>query len=84
MLANRVKPAMRTKRRGLLSKKVFLQHDNARQHVAKASIETVNRPGFEGLQHPVYNPVLAPSDYHLFAPLKDALRGRKFSSDEAV
>ena len=36
------------------------------------------------LQHPVYSPDLAPCNYHLFAPLKNALRGRKFSSDEAV
>ena len=84
LLANRLKPAIRTKRRGLLSKKVLLQHDNARPHVAKATIETINKLGFEVLEHPAYSPDLAPSDYHLFAPLKDALRGRKFSSDESV
>ena len=53
-------------------------------HVAKATIKTVNKLGFEVLKHPAYNPDLAPSDYHLFAPLKDALWGGKFSSDEAV
>ena len=84
LLANRLKPAIRTKCRGLLSKKVWLQHDNARPHVAKATIETINKLGFEVLEHPAYSPNLAPSDYHLFAPLKDALRGRKFSSDESV
>ena len=84
LLANRLKPAIRTKCRGLLSKKVLLQHDNARPHVAKATIETINKLGFEVLEHPAYSPDLAPSDYHLFAPLKDALRGRKFSSDESV
>ena len=84
LLANRLKPAIRTKRQGLLSKKVLLQHDNARPHVAKATIETINKLGFEVLEHPAYSPDLAPSDYHLFAPLKDALRGRKFSSDESV
>ena len=84
LLANRLNPAICTKRRGLLSKKVLLQHDNARQHLAKATIKTVNTLGFEVLQHPAYSPDLAPSDYHLFALLKDALRGRKFSSDEAV
>ena len=36
------------------------------------------------LKHPAYSPDLAPSDYHLFAPLKDALQDRKLSSDEAV
>ena len=84
LLANHLKPAIRTKRRGLLSKKVLLQYDNARPHVAKATIETINKLGFEVLEHPAHSPDLAPSDYHLFAPLKDALRGCKFSSDESV
>ena len=84
LLANRFKPAIRTKRRGLLSKKVLLQHDNARPHVAKATIETINKLGFEELQHPAYSPDPAPSECHLFAPLKDALRSCKFSSDKAV
>jgi len=40
--------------------------------------------GFTVLEHPAYSPDLAPSDYHLFGPLKDALRGRRFASDEGV
>jgi hypothetical protein len=27
---------------------------------------------------------LAPSDFHMFGPMKEALRGRKFSSDEVI
>jgi hypothetical protein len=27
---------------------------------------------------------MAPSDYHLFSPLKDAIRGKKFKDDEEV
>ena len=84
LLANLLKPAIRIKHRGLLSNKVLLHHDNARPHVAKATIETVNKLGFEVLEHPAYSPDLAPSDYHFFPPLKDALRGRKFSFNEAV
>ena len=34
------------------------------------------------LEHSAYSSDLAPSDYHLFGPLKDALRGRRFTSDE--
>ena len=59
-------------------------HDNARPHVAKVTIEIVKQLGFEVLQHPAYSPDPAPSDYHFFAPLKDALRDRKCSPDEAV
>jgi len=36
------------------------------------------------LEHPAYSPDLAPSDYHLFGPLKEALGGRRFTSDEEV
>ena len=36
------------------------------------------------LKHPAYSPDLAPSDYHLFGPLKNALQGRRFSTDKEV
>jgi histone-lysine N-methyltransferase SETMAR len=44
----------------------------------------VQQLGFELLQHPPYSPDLAPSDYHIFGPLKEALRGRGFASDEEL
>jgi len=44
----------------------------------------VNHVGFEVLEHPAYSPDLAPSGYHLFGPLKNALRGRRFSTDKEV
>jgi histone-lysine N-methyltransferase SETMAR len=33
------------------------------------------------LPHPPYSPELAPSVFHLFGPLKDALGGRRFVDD---
>jgi histone-lysine N-methyltransferase SETMAR len=36
------------------------------------------------LHHPPYSPNLAASDYHVFSPLKDAIRGKKFEDDEEV
>ena len=36
------------------------------------------------MEHPAYSPDLAPSDFHLFGPLKEALRGRRFSCDDYV
>ena len=36
------------------------------------------------LQHPPYSPDLSPCDYHLFGPLKEALRGQRFEDDEEV
>ena len=65
-------------------KKVLLHHDNARPHTAAATVETVQQLGFELLQHPPYSPDLAPNDYHIFSPLKEALRVRRFASNEEV
>lgn len=48
------------------------------------TVETINHLGFEVLEHPAYSPDLAPSDYHLFGPLKNALRGRRFSTEKEV
>ncbi|CAN7998992.1 unnamed protein product [Ixodes hexagonus] len=39
MLTEELKTALRTKRRGLLSKGVLLQHDNARPHTARTTAE---------------------------------------------
>ena len=40
--------------------------------------------GFQCLDHPLYSPDLAPSDYHLFPGLQKQLKGRHFSSDAEV
>jgi hypothetical protein len=31
-----------------------------------------------------YSPDLAPSDYHVFGPLKEALGGKQFSTDDEI
>jgi len=36
------------------------------------------------MEHTAYSPDLAPSDFHLSGPLKNALRGRRFSCDDVV
>jgi len=84
MLSTELKPAIRTKRRGLLSSGVLLLHDNARPHTAIHTLQTLVKLGFTVLEHRAYSPDLAPSDYHLFGPLKEALSGRRFTSDEEV
>ena len=81
MLTDRLKPAIRSKRGGLLSKGVVLLHDNARPHIATHTAETLRKLKFEIMTHPPYSPDLALSDYHLFGPLKEALSGRRFTSD---
>jgi len=80
MLRNELKPAICKKRRGMLSKKFLLHHDNACPHTAAAGVETVQQLDFELLQHPPYSLDLVPSDYHIFSPLKEALHGCRFTS----
>ena len=46
MLTDRLKPATRSKRRGLLSKRVLLLHDSNRQHTAAHTAETLRKLKF--------------------------------------
>ena len=36
------------------------------------------------MPHPPYSPDLAPSDFHLFGPLKEFLGGQHFTADDEV
>ena len=83
-IIGRLKPEIRSKRRGQLSKCNVLLHDNSRPLTDSHTVETLQKLNFEVLAHPPYSPDLAPSDYHLFGPLKEALRGRRFTSDQEL
>ena len=63
---------------------VLLLHDIARPHTAHLTINTIRQLNWEVLEHPAYSPDQAPSDFLLFGPLKDALRGRRFAADDEV
>lgn len=62
---------------------LFLQ-DNARVHTANKSMETIREIGWQLLPHPAYSPDLAPSDYHLFGPMKEPLRGVRFKDQNEI
>jgi histone-lysine N-methyltransferase SETMAR len=62
----------------------LIQHDNARHHTSLRTQEEISKFGWTVLPHPSYSPDLAPSDFHLLGPLKDALRGARFEEDESV
>jgi hypothetical protein len=38
----------------------------------------------KNMEHPPYSPDLAPSDFHLFGPLKHHISGERFPDDDAV
>jgi hypothetical protein len=62
---------------------VLLLHDNARPHTAARTLETLRKLKWEVMEHPAHSPDFAPSDFHLFGPLKEAPGGR-FRCDEDV
>ena len=61
-----------------------MHHDNARPHTAVQTVQIITNLGLELFHHPPYSPDLAPSDFHLFGPLKKFTRGAKFESDDEV
>jgi hypothetical protein len=69
LLNKRVKPAIRSKRRRRQNSVFFLQ-DNVRPHTAALMMATPLKLKWDVLPHPPYSPDLAPSDYHLFGPMK--------------
>jgi transposase len=64
--------------------KVLLHHDNARPHTSLHTRGAITKLQWIVLSHPPYSPDLAPSDYHLFSPLKDAICRKKYVDDKEV
>jgi len=73
MLQRELKPAMRSERRGKLSKEILLLHDSACPHTAAHTLETLKQLKWEAMEHSAYSPDLAPSDFHLFGLPKNAM-----------
>jgi histone-lysine N-methyltransferase SETMAR len=69
----KLRDEIRRKRPGQLARGVLLHHNNARSHTARATQESIQELQWELLQHPPYSPDLAPSNFHLFGPLKPTL-----------
>ena len=59
----------------------LLQNDNARPHTSLKTVEHIANLGWTVLPQPPYSPDLAPSDFHLFGPMKD---GQHFPGNDAV
>jgi hypothetical protein len=66
----------------LLSKTALLHHDSAFPHFVATTIQTIRNLKFEVQPKPSYSIDLAPCVCHAFGPLKEALLGRQFGSDE--
>jgi len=79
-----LKDILKKKRCGKVTKGVLFLHDNAPAHRALANQEKLAYLGFQCLNHPLYSPDLAPSDYQLYPGLIKQLNGRHFSSNAEI
>jgi len=73
-----LKDILKGKRRGKFTKAVLFLQDNAPAHRALATQKKLAYLGFQCLDHPLYSPDLAPSDYHLFPGLKKTIESSPF------
>jgi len=63
---------------------VGLPHDNTRPPTGLRTKEAVATVGWTVLYPSPYCLDLAPTDFHLFGPLKEALRGRRVADDDEL
>jgi len=83
LLEGAVKTAIGNKINRAQTSVSFIQ-DNSRPHVAARTMDTIQKLKWNVLPHRPYSPDLAPSDYHLFGPLKGNLGGKMFCNNEEV
>jgi len=84
-LLMQLKNILKEKRRGKITKGILFLHDNDPAHRALGTQKKLAYLGFQCLDHPLYSPDLAPSDYYLFPGLKKKqLKVHHFSSDAEV
>ena len=84
VLQDKLRPAIRKKRPGLLEPGILFHHDNAPVHTARAVTDVLAGYKWELLEHPRYSPDLAPCDFHLFPKMKEHLRGQRFETEEDI
>ena len=78
----KLREAVRRKRPCCLTKGIIIQHDNATPHTTNLTTDWLRKYCWHVLTHTPHSPDLAPSDYHLFVPLKSHLAGQSFLTDE--
>ena len=65
-------------------REILLQHENARLNTSFKTQKAITKFGWTVIPHPSYSPDLAPSDFHLFRALKDAICSTKFKTDDNI
>ncbi|GFV29425.1 histone-lysine N-methyltransferase SETMAR [Trichonephila clavipes] len=83
-LLDKLKAKLEEKRVYLRKKKILLHQDSASSYTLVVALAKIHELRFELLDHPLYSPNIAPSDFYLFLHLKIALGGQIFSSNEEM
>lgn len=84
VLIHKLRPAIAKKQPQILKDGPILLHDGAGPHRAASVVQLLSEWGWEVLGHPAYSPDLSPCDFHLFAALKEPLRGQRFLSVDEI
>ncbi|GFR69007.1 histone-lysine N-methyltransferase SETMAR [Elysia marginata] len=84
VLQDKLRPAIRKKRPGLLESGILFHDDNAPVHTARAVTDVLAGYKWEVLEHPRYSPDLAPCDFNLFPKMKEHLCGQRFETEEDI
>jgi histone-lysine N-methyltransferase SETMAR len=72
------------KRPELQSSDCILHHDNASAHKALSVKQFLAQKSITEIEHPLYSPDLALSDFWLLPKIKPALKGQRFQDTEDI
>jgi transposase len=78
----KLRMAIQNKGLGMLIYCAVFLHENARPHTAARTRVLLEHYNWELFDHPHYSPDLTPSNYRLFAYLKNWFRSQRFSNNE--
>ena len=81
-IIERLRSVILENRRGKVSRRVLLLHDNVPTRKCEIVQATIRQAVFIELNYPADAPDIASSDCHLLSNLKKFLRGKNFSSDD--
>lgn len=84
VLINKLRPAIYKKQPEILEAGPILLHDGVGPHQAAYVVNQLEKWDWEVLGHPPYSPDLSPCDFHLFATLKEPLRGQRFQDEDEI
>jgi histone-lysine N-methyltransferase SETMAR len=83
-ILEKLRQAIKEKRRGKLGRGIILLDDNAPVHRAGVVLDSLRDLKWTRLNHPPYSPDLAPSDFGVFPDLKKTLKEIRFEDQDPL